>query len=206
LEPNPAVKALKKALRVSTIQSIRDLDPDLRRAQEAQLLADLVELPGYRDAGTLLLYVTAFDEEIGTLPLITRALEASRRVVCPRVDKIAHRLDLFEIEDLERNLEPGVLGIPEPRPTCRSVAPGEVDWVLVPGVVFDLRCNRIGRGAGHYDRLLPGVRPGVPTWAIAFDCQILDPIPVEPHDVPLHGVLTPSGRIEQTKPARSRPH
>lgn len=205
MESNPAVKALKKALRASTIQAIRNLDPTLRRAQEAQLLADVVGLPGYQAAGTLLLYVTAFDEEIGTLPLIADALQAARRVVCPRVDADARRLELFEIEDLERDLEPGVLGIPEPRRTCRSVAPGEVDWVLVPGVVFDLGCNRIGRGAGHYDRLLPGVRPGVPTWAIAFDCQVLDPIPVEPHDVPLHGVLTPSARIEQKKTSRSRP-
>lgn len=199
MESNPAVKAFKKALRASTIQSIGDLDPAVRQAQEAQLLADVAELPGYRDAKSLLLYVKAFDEEIDTLPLIVRELEASRRVICPRVDKAAHRLDLFEIEDLERDLEPGVLGIPEPRRTCRSVALGEVDWVLVPGVVFDLRCNRIGRGAGHYDRFLPGVRRGVQTWAIAFDCQILDPIPVEPHDVPLHGVLTPSGRIAPRK-------
>ncbi len=199
MQSNPAVKAVKKALRASTIASIRNLDPDARRAQEVQLLADVVELPGYRDAGALLLYVTAFDEEIGTSPLITRALEASQRVICPRVDKAAHRLDLYEVEDLERDLEPGVLGIPEPRRTCRTVAPEEVDWVLVPGVVFDLGCNRIGRGAGHYDRFLPGVRRGVPTWAIAFDCQILDPIPVEPHDVPIRGVLTPSGRIERKK-------
>ena len=170
------------------------------------MLTDVVDLPGFRDAGTLLLYVTAFDEEIGTLPLIAGALEASRRVVCPRVDNVAHRLDLFEIEDLERDLEPGVLGIPEPRRTCRSVAPRDIDWVLVPGVVFDLGCNRIGRGAGHYDRLLPEVRPGSPTWAIAFDCQILDPIPVEPHDVPLHGVLTPSGRIERKKSILPRPN
>ncbi|APW60063.1 5-formyltetrahydrofolate cyclo-ligase [Paludisphaera borealis] len=195
MKSDPAVKAFKKALRMSTIQAIRDLDPDVRRAQEALLLDQVAELPEYRDAKTLLLYVKAFDEEIDTLPLIAKALEASRRVICPRVDKVAHQLELFEIEDLERDLEPGVLGIPEPRRTCRVVAPGEVDWVLVPGVAFDLRCNRIGRGAGHYDRFLPGVRPKVETWAIAFDCQILDPIPVESHDVPLRGVLTPAGRI-----------
>jgi len=191
----PAAKAVKKAFRASTIQAVRGLEPEARRVQEAGLLAGVAELPGWRDAKTVLLYAKAFDEEIDTLPLITRALEDSKRVVCPRVDREAHRLDLYLVEDLGRDLEPGVLGIPEPRRTCQAVEPLEIDWALVPGVVFDLRCNRIGRGAGHYDRLLPKLRPRVETWAIAFDCQVLDPIPVEPHDVAVRGVLTPAGRI-----------
>jgi 5-formyltetrahydrofolate cyclo-ligase len=192
---DPAAKAVKKALRASTIRAIRGLDPEARRMQESELLDGVSGLPGWRDARTVLLYAKAFDEEIDTLPLIARALDDGRRVVCPRVDRDAHRLDLFVVEDPGRDLEPGVLGIPEPRRTCQAVDPGELDWVLVPGVVFDLRCNRIGRGAGHYDRLLPKLRPKVETWAIAFDCQIIDPIPVEPHDVAVRGVLTPSGRI-----------
>jgi 5-formyltetrahydrofolate cyclo-ligase len=195
VKSDPAAKAVKKALRASTIQAIRSLDSEARQAQESDLLDGVRGLPGWGDAKTVLLYVKAFDEEIETLPLITGALDESRRVVCPRVERAAHRLDLFVVEDPARDLEPGVLGIPEPRRTCRAVEPGEIDWALVPGLVFNPRGYRIGRGAGHYDRLLPKLRPKVETWAIAFDCQVVDPIPVEPHDVAVRGVLTPSGRI-----------
>ena len=98
----------------------------------------------------------------------------------------------IEIDDLDADLEPGTLGIPEPAPDCPEVEPEAVDWVLVPGLAFDAAGYRLGRGAGHYDRLLPTLRPDAPRWALAFDCQWVDDLPVEPHDVPLDGIVSPT--------------
>jgi 5-formyltetrahydrofolate cyclo-ligase len=66
--------------------------------------------------------------------------------------------------------------------------------VLVPGVAFDLRGRRLGRGKGFYDRLLAdagGLKCGV-----AFDEQIVTEIPVEPHDVSVDCILTPTRWIQ----------
>ncbi len=186
------MKSLKKTLRRSTIKSIDLLDPASRVEQENRILKRISELPSYRSAQTVLLYIRAFPEEIDVSSLIQRVLESSKRLICPRVDRQARELTLHEIRDLQTDLEPGTLGIPEPRVGSRVIAPSEVDWVLVPGVAFDVRCNRLGRGGGHYDRLLPRIRANVETWAIAFDCQVYDELPLEPHDIMLYGIATAS--------------
>ncbi|WP_165247758.1 5-formyltetrahydrofolate cyclo-ligase [Paludisphaera soli] len=191
----------KKLLRIETIASILSLDPASRREQEAQMIARLRDLPGYRAAGTVLLYTRAFPEEIDTTPLLEDALAMGKRVACPRVDRRAG-LVLHEIRDLASDLRPGMLDIPEPHWDAPIVDPRAIDWALAPGVAFDASGNRVGRGAGHYDRLLPKLREDVEVWALAFDRQIRDDLPVEPHDVPLRGVITATRRLERLGPGR----
>jgi 5-formyltetrahydrofolate cyclo-ligase len=69
-----------------------------------------------------------------------------------------------------------------------------LDLILVPGVAFDLQGRRLGRGKGYYDQLLGalhGTRCGV-----AFDQQVVDEIPMAPHDMTLHCILTPTRWVE----------
>ncbi len=179
------------------------MDPNVRASQEAILAARLPRLPGYAAAQTVLLYAHVFAEEINTRPFFLHAMAAGKRVLCPRVDPAGNCLRLFEIITLARDLEPGFLGIPEPRKDCHEVAVKEVDWALIPGLAFDLRCYRLGRGAGYYDRLLPGMRPDAPRWALAYDCQITQEVPTEPHDVPIDGVATARQEFERTQTLKS---
>jgi 5-formyltetrahydrofolate cyclo-ligase len=83
------------------------------------------------------------------------------------------------------------MGIPEPGRHLAEVAPEEIDWALVPGLAFDDRGFRLGRGAGYYDRLLPTLRPDAPRWALAYDCQWIEALPNESHDQPLDGIVSP---------------
>ncbi len=188
----------KRALRRSIKESILRLDPDVRAAAEAELIARFPALPGYAAASTVLLYVTAFVEEIDTRSFFLHALAAGKRVLCPRVQREENRMRLFQITSPSANLEPGILGIPEPRDDCALVAAVEVDWALIPGLAFDCRCYRVGRGGGHYDRLLPKMRPDASCWALGFDCQIAPELPIEPHDVPIDGIATPRRIIDRT--------
>jgi 5-formyltetrahydrofolate cyclo-ligase len=188
----------KRALRRSIKESILGLDPDVRAAAEAELIARFPALPGYAAAHTVLLYVSAFAEEVNTRSFFLHALAAGKRVLCPRVQRAEHRMRLFQITSLSANVEPGILGIPEPRDGCAEVAAAEVDWALIPGLAFDCRCYRLGRGGGLYDRLLPGMRPDASCWALGFDCQIAPELPIEPHDVPIDGVATPGRIIDRT--------
>jgi 5-formyltetrahydrofolate cyclo-ligase len=64
---------------------------------------------------------------------------------------------------------------------------------VVPGVAFDRCGNRLGHGAGYYDRLLALASPSATLIGLAFDCQMVDSIPVEPHDVRMHYLITESG-------------
>lgn len=64
-----------------------------------------------------------------------------------------------------------------------------IDLIVVPGVAFDRRCNRMGRGRGFYDRLLKST-PHATKIGIAYDFQVLDEIPVEPFDVAMDTVIS----------------
>jgi 5-formyltetrahydrofolate cyclo-ligase len=187
---------IKRRLRAETIAAILDIDEADRAVREAHILAEIRGLPSYRDAGTVLLYLKAFPEEIETRPLLADAFSTGKRVTCPRVVSRAAGMVLHQVRNAS-DLRAGTLNIPEPVPDAPVISPVELDWVLAPGVAFDRRCYRLGRGAGHYDRLLPVVRPGVEVWAAAFDVQILDAIPDEPHDVPVTGIVTESRRFRR---------
>jgi 5-formyltetrahydrofolate cyclo-ligase len=70
------------------------------------------------------------------------------------------------------------------------VPPNRLDFAIVPGVAFTLEGRRVGRGKGHYDRLLSSV--GGVKCGVAFDEQIVEAIPVEPHDVRMDWIVTPT--------------
>jgi 5-formyltetrahydrofolate cyclo-ligase len=188
-------QARKRELRRALVATILSLDPLERRRQEAALAARFETLAGFADAATVLLYASVFPEEIDTGRMIRRALALGKRLVLPRVHRADRTLRLYEVSDLGSDLSPGTLGIPEPRPSCAAVGPAEVDWALVPGLAFDDRGYRLGRGAGHYDRLLPTLRSDAPRWALALDCQWVDALPDEPHDVPLDGIASPGRTV-----------
>ncbi len=86
-------------------------------------------------------------------------------------------------------LDQGPFGTFHPGPAAPLVEP---DILLVPLLAFDARGNRLGYGAGYYDRTLKQLRTGrtVTAWGIAFDEQEVPHIPVEPTDVGLDGVIT----------------
>lgn len=199
MERDPALRLRKRELRRIVVASILRLQPAIRREQEGFLSRSFINLPGLTKARTVLLYVNAFPEELDARPYLLHCLERGMRVVLPRVDRPSRCLRLAHVRSLEADLEAGSLGIPEPRKECPSVEPGDIDWALVPGIAFDPRCYRLGRGAGYYDRLLPLLRADTPRWALGFDVQLLDELPVEPHDVPVDGVMTPNRLVRRAE-------
>lgn len=75
------------------------------------------------------------------------------------------------------------------------VRPEQLAFLVIPGVGFDVQDHRLGYGAGYYDRYLPRLSPPTPLWGAAFAEQLLDFLPVEEHDIPLTGVVTPQDTI-----------
>jgi 5-formyltetrahydrofolate cyclo-ligase len=98
----PQVTLTKRQWRRTIIAAINALDPVDRRAQEQSLVDGFSRLPGWQAAGTVLLYVSAFPEEIRTAPLLSMAYRTGKRVILPRVDRSEHRLRLHPVSDPER--------------------------------------------------------------------------------------------------------
>jgi prolyl-tRNA editing enzyme YbaK/EbsC (Cys-tRNA(Pro) deacylase) len=112
------------------------------------------------------------------------------RVVVPRVEQ-GGRLTLHDL-DVGR-LVTHRYGFNEPDMTSIPIAFDEVDVVLVPGTVFDQRGNRIGHGAGMYDRLLADLPVGVVRIGVTIDDLVVDELPSEPHDRRVDWLATQSG-------------
>ena len=104
-------------------------------------------------------------------------------------------IQLFRVHS-PHDLNTGAFQIREPDPQrCEPVAIADINLILVPGFGFDPETgHRIGRGKGFYDRFLASARSDVRLIGIGFDCQ-LTKVPTEPHDVPLHAVMTESGLL-----------
>lgn len=151
----------------------------------------LAGLPEFRSAGTVLLYVHA-RAEVRTRSLLRRILPGGRRILVPYC--VEGDLALFRLEWMDE-LGRGQYGIPEPKPELRSrpvkqAGPDEPDLIVVPGVAFDRCGGRLGYGYGYYDKLLQRVRPEAVSVGLAFECQLVEHIPVEPHDVRLEMIVT----------------
>ncbi len=185
------ISVLKSELRRTIIGRIAALEPGLRRSEEAALIAGFTDLPGFASAQTVHLFCSAFPEEIATSELFAISYAMGKSVICPRVDRSSRALRLHRVTNPAAELCRGIRGIPEPRADLVEVQPHELDWVLVPGIAFDRRGFRLGRGAGLYDRLLPLLRPDTPCWSLCMSCQLVEELPVEPHDAPLDGFFYP---------------
>ena len=109
-------------------------------------------------------------------------------------------LDLHTGQDIVLDTAPGYRGIPEPAAELPRVAIEDVDWVLVPGVAFDIHGRRLGYGGGYYDRLLALLRPGVLRVAGAFDLQVVAQVPAAPHDLIVDVIVTESRMLTIARP------
>jgi 5-formyltetrahydrofolate cyclo-ligase len=190
----PALRMAKQALRGRVLAQRDDLPAETRVADSHAISARVEALPSLALAQTVVLTLP-FGSEWDTRPLAARALSAGKRVIVPRVDRVARMLRLHAVVDLDVDVVAGYLGIPEPRESLPIVEPFAIDWVLVPGVAFDAAGRRLGYGGGFYDRLLPLIRATVPRIVGAFDVQIVDEVPAGPHDQRVDAVVSPTRTV-----------
>lgn len=180
----------KKALR-KEIYALRDsLTSAEIAAKSGAVAGQLEKLPFYREAGTIMFFLS-FRSEVATRGMVEKNLEQGKRVLAPKMSPRERVLLPSQLLDLEKDLVLGYFDVPEPRPEAlRPVEPAEIDLLIVPGVAFDLRGNRLGYGGGYYDRFFERLRPEVPLVAIAFELQIVPRVPTEPWDRRMDWLVT----------------
>lgn len=165
------------------------LSPEARRELSRAITERAWALGELRGVGTIHVSLSV-GSEVSTDAIVAEARRRHVRVAVPVTVVAEQRLLLSELRD-GAALIPGPFGIPEPHPDSRTpVAVESLDAVFVPGVAFDPHGNRLGWGAGYYDRLLAGIGPGIPVVALAFECQIVPSIPSLGHDVRMSAIVT----------------
>lgn len=182
------------------VYELRESMDDSEVVARSRLIIDqLVSLPEYRRAATIMPYAS-FRNEVGTSSLIESALAAGKTVVLPVTIRKPRGLSVRKITSLDQ-LVAGAYGILEPPDDADSVSPACIDLVIVPGIAFDREGNRLGYGAGYYDTFLSELGKTTICVALAFDAQIVDHIPTHSGDRPVRIVVTES-RIIRAQPVR----
>lgn len=178
----------KRTLRAE-LRTIRRAMPVQSRVDASAAIATAVlSLPEVMNAATLHVYLSLPDE-VDTTHIISTLMELEKSVVVPFMEPDGSMTSVQLLPHEVADIVIGVRGVPA-APMRRLVPHGTWDVVLVPVVGADRHGNRLGNGAGHYDRLLSG--GAMPAVALAFDCQLVEDLPVEPHDVALDVIVTES--------------
>lgn len=166
----------------------RSLSVGEREAASAAIIERLYDLPVFRQSRSVFLYIS-MPEEVQLGSLVARCLSEGKRVAIPYLQGQAP-MQATWLPDLE-SLEDGDYGIPTVAAERREIAvPGSLEIIIVPGVAFDTWGARLGMGSGFYDRFMTEREPQALRIALAFDCQLAERLPTEPHDQYVHYVLT----------------
>lgn len=179
----------KASLRAHLKNLRRNFPGPERQKANAALFARLMNLPEYRAASVIHTFVS-WRDEVDTHALIKASFAAGKRVAVPRVPPDKLQLEHYFISDFAA-LVPGTLGILEPSsgPEAQPApADTRLDVIFVPGLAFDRAGNRLGYGRAYYDQFLAGTK--ALKIGLAFALQIVEEVPVAPHDQRVDRIVT----------------
>ena len=151
-----------------------------------EIIKNLKELPEFKEAKNIACYIS-FNNEVYTHGLIKEYVD-KKKIFIPVVDRERKEILLSHLKNWQE-LSSGAYGILEPRREYLRIGRYEdIELVIVPGIAFDEKGNRIGYGEGYFDRLLK--RMDAKKIGIAYDFQILKEIPNEEHDVKMDVIVS----------------
>ena len=173
-------RAIKRHQRKTAIAGREGLSPAARAEKSAKIVEAVRALPAYQRAKTVMVY-SAVGAEVDLA-----ALAADEKRFCYPLCRSKTEMDVY----LPGGWQTGAFGIKEPDPArSEYVPPEEIDLVLCPCAGFDGDRNRVGMGAGYYDRYLPQCSNAA-IYAVAFEAQRLEQIYTDEHDRKMDGVIT----------------
>jgi len=174
-------KILKKRLSLPS----KDIEDKSR-----QIFLHLTETVEYKNSQNIMFYV-ATRSEVQTEEMIKASIRVGKNIFVPVILTECNSLAPSKILDFNNELEIGKKGILEPKKEYYKYFPLEnIDLIVVPGVSFDLSGNRIGRGFGYYDNFLRKISTSTKIIALAFEIQIIEKVPTDKNDIPVHKIIT----------------
>lgn len=185
--------------------ALRKTLPD-RAERSRQIAARVLSADVFRDARTIMIYV-ALSDEVATETIVEETWQTGKQVLVPYIS--GRMIHLFRLAQWSQ-LSPGHFGVLEPTRHLRDGAasqaqPTEIDLVIAPGLAFDPRGGRVGYGKGYYDDLLKQTPTKAMRLGVAFQCQVLEQVPMLEHDAYMDQIITEAGQYD-CRAARAAEH
>jgi len=180
-----SVLLTKKLLRSKISKALKGQTRKESSLKSRKIKGKLFRMPAFHKAKMVMFYI-AIGGEVETKEMIKEAQKLGKIIVVP----ICKANRNIEACLLARNvkLSKGPYGIMEPV-IEQKINPEYLDLVVVPGLAFDKKGGRLGRGKGYYDRFLGKLTSKTISVGLAFDFQIIASIPVAGHDVSVNRVI-----------------
>jgi 5-formyltetrahydrofolate cyclo-ligase len=180
----------KQGLRAAVGERVAALSGARRLECDRRIVALVAADRRFLEATTVLGY-SALADETCVDELWSIAVDRGKRVLLPKTSQGGELS--FAPWSENAALERGAFGVDEP--PAPPEEPMGACVILVPGRAFDSSGMRLGRGGGHYDRVLKNLRKSGPAIGVAYHCQLMEQIPGLPHDVPVDDIVTERGFV-----------
>lgn len=182
---------MKNVIRKEILGLRNNLDQQYVIDTSEKVFNNLKNMDIFNASEHVMTYVS-FNNEVSTQLIMTHLLSNNKQLFVPYTQVKNCSMTPALISDLS-DLSVGNYGILEPpKDNTDQAYSSQIDLVLVPGIAFDLMGNRIGFGKGYYDFFLSQLSSKVPTIALAYDFQIKNEIPSEPHDIKMDYIVSPT--------------
>lgn len=178
----------KKKVREEIIKKRNNLLPEIKKEYDALIFKQLIESDIYNKSKKIFTYVS-FGSEIDTIKFIKYALNDNKEIYVPKTDKTKKEMVAIRINSLD-NMSVDNWGILEPKSVDKNKIGEDFDLILMPGLAFDRKGNRIGYGGGYYDKYLSQFKEISNKLVLAYDFQIVNNIENEPHDIKVNCIIT----------------
>ena len=184
------INQTKQDVRKTILTLLKNQKEEDRLRKSSVIRQRLFQDPDFVHSKTVLFYAS-LPEEVETFVMIRQAMEQGKHVALPNVNLQQKQIIPRLISNLEEDLEYGPYNIQQPKGAShQQLELNLIDVVIVPALAFDRQNNRLGRGAGYYDRLLQKLPSRIAQIGLAFDFQILEKFPLESHDIPVTRVIS----------------
>lgn len=181
------IKVQKQQLRADLLEQRRKHDQEFILNQSDKMAENLYAWSCYQQANTIMLFISMPDEP-SMMKIIEHAWRQGKTVCIPHMRQQFGVMDAAIIDNMD-SLVRGRFNLFVPDPThLKVIDPESIDLIVVPAVAYDYAGNRLGMGAGYYDRFIPQASKAVLIGAI-WSSQMVDCIPSNQYDRPVHYLL-----------------
>lgn len=180
----------KEEIRKEIQRRLQDQAPSERAEKSRTIQERLLFGEEFRTSRTVMTYVS-LPTEVDTCYFNETALKQGKRVAVPYIDTNNQTIIASELVSMSC-LEKGPFGIYQPKDGCAgTISLKEIDLIVVPGIAYDKKNMRLGRGKGYYDRFLASEELSSSKMiGLAFQFQVVNTLPSDVHDRPVYRVIT----------------